>query len=484
MLFQTGFTEIVSTMDSHEFRRNAHRVVDWIADYLENIESYPVKSQVKPGEISDQLPSNPPLTGESFEAIMADFEKIIMPGITHWQSPSFFAYFPANSSYPSILGEMLTATLATQCMIWQTSPAAAELEEQVMEWLKKMLHLPSGWSGVIQDTASTATLCALLTAREKVSDYNINKTGLKDHSFVVYCSEQTHSSIEKDVKIAGIGSENLRLISVDENYAMRPELLKAAIEKDIREGFVPLCVVATIGTTGTTAIDPVDAIAEICETFDIWLHVDAAFAGNALVLEELSWMGKGLERADSFVFNPHKWMFTNFDCSAYFVADSEALVRTFEILPEYLKTKEHQPVKNYRDWGVPLGRRFRALKLWFVIRSYGVNGIRERFREQLRLAESLEKQIRAHKNFEMLAPRPLVLLCFRFHPGAISDESALNSLNEQLVDQLNASGKMYLTHTKLNDKYTIRLHVGQTNTTSEQIEKAWKLIQQTAESLI
>jgi len=363
-------------MDSKAFREEAHRLVDWMADYFEQIDGYPVKSQVQPGDIYRRLPPQAPQKGEAFEAIFQDFQKIILPGITHWQSPSFFAYFPANNSFPSVLGEMLMAALGAQCMSWETSPAAAELEEKTMHWLREAMGLPGTWEGVIQDTASTATLCALLSARERFSDFQINEKGFAQAPvFRIYASEQIHSSIEKDVKIAGFGRENLVYIPTDEAFALRTEALRTAIEADLAAGLQPLCVVAALGTTSSTAIDPLAAIAALCQSYQLWLHVDAAYAGTATILPEYRWMLEGLAQADSYVFNPHKWMMVNFDCTAYFVKEKEWLLRTFEILPEYLKTKADQQVNNYRDWGIPLGRRFRALKLWFVLRSFGVEGI-------------------------------------------------------------------------------------------------------------
>ena len=321
-----------------------------------------------------------PDSSEDFSQIFADFEKIILPGITHWQSPSFHAYFPGNSSLPSLLGEMLTSTLAAQCMIWETSPAAAELEERVLDWLKDAMGLPKHFKGVIQDTASTATLSAILTARENAANFPINDKGFDHNRYRVYCSAETHSSIEKAVKIAGLGRENLVKITVDDQLRMDPNALKQAIEDDLASERVPMCVIATIGTTSTCAVDSIPDVAAITKRYKLWLHVDAAFAGTAMLLEEYRWMIKGLEMADSYVFNPHKWMFTNFDCTAYYVKDEELLIRTFEVLPEYLKTKTRGQVKDYRDWGIPLGRRFRALKLWFVIRSFGLDGIRAKLR--------------------------------------------------------------------------------------------------------
>ncbi|MFX1252382.1 MAG: pyridoxal phosphate-dependent decarboxylase family protein [Promethearchaeota archaeon] len=471
-------------MDKEEFRRHAHKLVDWMADYIEKVESYPVMSRVCPKDIINQLPTEPPHKGESFEAIFKDFEEIIIPGITHWQHPSFHAYFPANNSPPSVLGEMLMAALGAQCMIWQTSPAATELEERVMQWLGKMIGLPPEFTGVIQDTASTSTLCSILTAREQLSNYEVNKNGLYNKEiFTAYSSQETHSSIEKDVKIAGLGKDNLRKIPVDKNYAMIPEKLEEAIQRDIEEGYRPLCTVATLGTTGSTAIDPLKKIGDICRKYKIWLHVDAALAGTALLLPEHRYMIQGIENVDTFVFNPHKWMFSNFPCSAYFIRDSGALIRTFEILPEYLKTKEDERVNNYRDWGIPLGRRFRALKLWFVIRSYGIEGLQQIIRQHIQMAQTLAKKIEAAKNFELLAPVPLNTVCFHYKPPNIKDLEQLNHLNATLLENLNRTGKLYMTHTKLNGVYTLRFVIGQTNVTQQHVDNGWKLIQETAQML-
>lgn len=466
-------------MEFNEFRKFAHELVDWMADYMENVRDYPVKSQINPGEILNQLPNSAPSQGESFEKIFEDFQKIIMPGITHWQNPNFLAYVPANSSPPSVLAEMLTATLGVQCMMWQTSPSATELEERVLDWLKSMLGLPSEWSGVIQDTASTATLCAILTAREKLTNFEINKKGFDTNKFAVYCSTQTHSSIEKDVKIAGIGSDNLRLISVDDKFAMLSDELEKKIQKDIDRNIIPLCVVATIGTTSSTAIDPLCEIGKICAKHGIWLHVDAAYAGTALILPEMRWMIDGIEYADSFVFNPHKWMFTNFDCSAYYVKDEMALVRTFEITPEYLKMVVEKPVKDYRNWGIQLGRRFRALKLWFVIRTYGVEGLKQMISNHIKIAKNLTEKIHESEDFEIMAPVVLNLICFRYHPKKIKDDPQLNDLNQQLIEKLNKTGKLFLSHTSLNGKYVLRLQTGQTFVTKEDIDRAWELIKKT-----
>jgi len=472
-------------MDNNDFRKHAHELVDWMADYFEEVEDYPVKPDVQPGDILAQLPETAPEKSESFEAMFEDFKKIIMPGITHWESPNFMAYFPANKSYPSVLAEMLTATLGAQCMSWLTSPAATELEERVMEWLRELIGLPDNFTGVIEDTASTSTLCALLMAREKATDFKANNNGVPgDKTFTVYCSSETHSSIEKDVKIAGFGRQNLRKVAVDEHFAMQPEALEEAIREDLENGCKPAAVVATIGTTGSTAIDPLEEIGKICSKYDIFLHVDAAYAGTALLLPEMRRMNKGIDYADSFVFNPHKWMFTNFDCSAFYVQDEALLVRTFEIMPEYLKTPEDERVKNYRDWGIQLGRRFRALKLWFVIRSFGVEGLQKKIRFHISLGQQMKEKIEAHENYELLAPVPLNTLCFRFHPSHIHDETKLNELNEKLLNAIQESGKLFLTHTKLDGKYTIRMVIGNTNVEKRHVEQAWKLIQQKASQLV
>jgi aromatic-L-amino-acid decarboxylase len=469
--------------DLEEFRKYAHIVVDRMVDYYRNVEKYPVRPDVAPGDIFRLFPDTPPESGEGMNDILKDFDEKIIPGMTHWQSPNFFAYFPANSSYPSVLAEMLTATLAAQCMIWETSPAAAELEEKMMNWLMAMTGMPSSWHGVIQDTASTATLASLITAREKKSGYRINEKGFSGkENFRIYASAETHSSIEKAVKIAGFGRTSLVKCNVREDLSLDPADLRNKITEDLRHGLTPLAVVATLGTTSTTAVDPLKEIAAVTKDHDLWLHVDAALAGSALILPEYRWMIEGIEAVDTFVFNPHKWLFTNFDCSAYFVKDKEALIRTFEILPEYLKTGTHGQVNDYRDWGIPLGRRFRALKLWFVIRSFGVKGLQEILHEHLRLAGHIRRQVEEDPSFELLAPVPLNTVCFRYNPGD-REEKELDKINSTLLERLNASGKVYFTHTRVKGKYAIRFMIGQTHTREEHVQRGWQLVREYSRDL-
>ena len=468
-------------MDTKEFKKYGHEFVDWIAEYMENIETLPVMSRVKPGEIRVRIPITPPDKAESMDRIFGDFKNIILPGITHWQHPGWHAYFPANNSPVSVLGELLTAAIGAQCMIWQTSPAAAELEDAVLEWLRRMLGLPEGMAGVIQDTASTATLCALLSAREKATNFESNEKGLK-RPLIVYASQETHSSIEKGVKIAGLGRENLRLIPSDAEFAMIPEKLEEAILKDKAAGLAPACVVATLGTTSSTAVDPLAAIGRIARHHGLWLHVDAAYAGTAAILPEKRWILDGAEDMDSFVFNPHKWMLTNFDCSAYYVKEPGWLIRTFEIHPEYLKTGMDPYVKNFRDWGIQLGRRFRALKLWFVIRSYGVEGLQAFVREHCRLAQLFKGWVEETPSFELMAPVHFGLVCFRLNDGR--DEEALTRLNKTLMDRLNATGKLYLTHTALRGKFTLRMVIGQRATEERHVRAAWDMIKSMSNGLL
>src|SRR5712692_10086654 len=472
-------------MDSETFRRHASALVDWMADYMDGVERYPVRAQVGPGAIAARLPAAPPAEGEAMETILRDFERDLLPGVTHWQHPGFFAYFPANNSPPSILAEMLTATLGLQCMMWQTSPSAAELEARVLDWLRQMLGLPDGFTGVIQDSASSATLCSLITARERASGWRANAEGLAAHSgMIVYCSAETHSSVEKAVGIIGIGRANLRKIAVDpRSFALRPDLLDAAIAADIAAGLQPIAVVATLGSTAAGGIDALRPIGEICRRHGVWLHVDAAWAGSALVLPEYRWMIDGIEHVDSLVMNPHKWLLTNFDCSAHYVRDPDALVRTLAILPEFLKTRERGQVDDYRDWRVPLGRRFRALKLWFVIRAYGVTALQDMVRAHIELAREAASWVAAAEDFELLAPATLALVCFRYHPSGVGDEARLDRLNETLLHRINDGGRAYFTQTRVAGRYAIRFSIGQRTTKRRHVAAAWAEIQETARQI-
>jgi aromatic-L-amino-acid/L-tryptophan decarboxylase len=469
-------------MTPEEFRRYGHAVVDWIADYHSKIESFPVLSRAKPGEIRGSLPAHPPAQGEPFAALLADVDRLILPGITHWQSPNFFAYFPSNCSGPSILGDLLSSGLGVQGMLWATSPACTELETHVLDWLVEMLDLPRKFlssgtgGGVIQDTASSATLCALLAARERATNFASNRVGCNG-KLVAYTSTQAHSSIEKDVQVAGLGRDNLRLIEVDENFGMRPDALARQIQQDRQAGLVPCLVCATVGTTSSNAIDPIAEIGRICRENTLWLHVDAAMSGTAALCPEFRHIHAGVELADSYAFNPHKWMFTNFDCDCFWVADRAALIKTLSVLPEYLKNQatESGAVIDYRDWQVPLGRRFRGLKLWFVIRHYGVEGLQFHVRRHVELAQQFAALLREDDRFELAAPVPLNLVCFR-HKGG-------DHASQTIMDRLNASGDLYLTHTKLDGKLTLRLCVGQTNTEARHVEKAWQRIRQEADAV-
>jgi len=467
-----------------EFKRNAHELVDWIADYLTNVDKFPVRSQMNYGEIKKSLPKEAPVNPEPMDAIFNDFREKILPGITHWQSPKFFAYFPSNSSTPSVLAEFIVAALGVQGMKWITSPAATELEEVVMEWLRKMINLPEIFSGVIMDTASVATLCAIIAAREKITRFHSNTNGMESKNLRIYCSGEAHSSIEKAVRIAGLGSKNLKKIEVDQECRMVPEELRKAILQDIQLGYIPTCVVAAFGTTGTSSLDPVEEIGKIAKEFKIWLHVDAAFAGTALILPEFRKNIRGLELADSFVFNPHKWMFTNFDCSVFFVRDKEHLQDVFRLVPSYLQTQTNTEANDYSNWGIHLGRRFRALKLWFVIRNFGLIGIQERLREHLALSEYFEKEIRKSGSFELIVPRNLAITCFRFKPKGIDDEAELNRLNAELIEKINSSGRIYISHTIIRGKFTLRFVCAQTNTQKEHVEEAINTITKFAAELI
>jgi aromatic-L-amino-acid/L-tryptophan decarboxylase len=482
---KSGLAQERSPFDSpsEQLLRDGTAALDWIAHYLERVETLPVLSQVKPGEVLASLPQHPPAEGEPLENILTDLDKKILPGITHWQSPHFHAYFPGNSSPPSVVGEMLSAGISVQGMLWTTSPACTELEIRMLDWLAEMLALPEGFlstsvgGGVIQDSASSANLCAVLAGRERATSFGSNEDGC-DQRLTAYTSAHAHSSIEKAVKVAGIGRKNLRLIDVDENFAMRPEVLARAIEQDKQRGRIPCFVGATSGTTSTLAFDPLPEIGGICRKHNIWFHVDAAMAGTAALCEEFRWIHRGLELADSYCFDCHKWMFTNFDCTCFYVADRKALTESLAITPEYLRNTASASgsVIDFRDWHVPLGRRFRALKLWCVIRSYGVEGLRQMVRHHVDLAQQFLKWLRADRRFEIAAPAPLNLICFRLKG---SDEQ-----NQQLMQRLNASGRLYLSHTKLNGKFALRFCVGQTYTEERHVRQDWEEISRAASEMV
>ena len=466
-------------MSAEEFRACGKAVVEWIADYWDRVEDFPVMSRVAPGDVRAGLPPHPPQQGESFATMLADVDRVVMPGITHWQSPNFFAYFPANVSAPSVLGELLCAGLGVQGMLWATSPACTELETHVLDWVVEMLGLPphfrsdSSGGGVIQDTASNAALCALIAARERAMGGGSNRTGA-DPRLTVYTSTQAHSSIEKAVRVAGIGSDRLRKIDVDAGYGMRVDLLRKAIAEDRANGFVPTYVCATLGTTSSTAFDPLPAIGALCRDEGIWLHVDAALAGSAAVCPEFRPLQAGVDLADSYCFNPHKWLFTNTDCDCFFVKDRAALIGSLSILPEYLRNRasDSGAVIDYREWQIQLGRRFRALKLWFVIRHYGIDGLRHHVRAHVAMARDFEQWVRLSDEFELAAPAPLNLVCFRHRAG--------DDANRRLLDALNADGHIFLSHTVLDGRHTLRMSIGQTHTAPHHVRAAWELIRATA----
>ena len=463
-------------MTPDEFRAYGRQVVDWIADYYEWVESKPVLPGVEPGDIRKGLPRQAPEHGEAFDRMLDDVDRLIVPGLTHWQSPNFMAYFPSNVSFPSILGEMMAAGMGQQGMVWKTSPAATELETHVMDWLVDLMGLPAAWkgNGVIQDTASSATLCALLAARERVTGGAGNQSGVPG-TLVAYTSDQAHSSIQKAARIAGIGDERMRLIPTDAHMRIDVRQLEAAIRADRAAGLQPFFICAAVGTTASMAVDPVADVVRVVD--GCWVHVDAAMAGTAAICPEFRWIHEGLEQADSYCFNPHKWMFTNFDCNAFWVRDRKALVDALSILPEYLRTAEHESgaAIDYRDWQIPLGRRFRALKLWFVLRHYGAEGLRYHVAEHVRLAGSFEAKVKAHKDFEMVVPRTLNLVCLTHRRG--------DAFTERLLHAVNDTGRLYLSHAKLKDRYTIRVSIGGRDQQQRHIDAAWNLIEQTANTL-
>ena len=469
-------------MNPEEFRKIGHQLIDWIADYRARIADLPVRSPLEPGAVRAQLPASPPIHPESFDAIFADLEEIILPGLSHWQHPSFFGYFPGNGELSSVLGDYLSTGLGVLGLSWQSSPALTELEEVVADWLRQMIGLSDAWSGVIQDTASTSTLVALLCARERASNYSLARGGLQgeEHPLIVYASSHSHSSVEKAALLAGFGRANLHLIAADKNYAMQPEALEEAIQADLKAGLVPCAVVATTGTTGTTALDPVEAIAEVARRYGLWLHVDAALAGSAMILPECRWMWEGVESADSLVLNPHKWLGAAFDCSVYYVRDPEHLVRVMSTNPSYLQSAVDSKVKNLRDWGIPLGRRFRALKLWCLIREQGIEGLQRRLRRDLENAEWLAEQVRTRPNWCVLAPVPLQTVCVRYEPPDL-DGQALDNHTLAWAERVNHSGEAYLTPSVLDGRWMVRVSIGSLLTERKHVAALWELMQREAE---
>jgi aromatic-L-amino-acid decarboxylase len=473
---QNGNLGEFGDMPNEEFRRVGYELVDWIAGYFEHLEDLPVISQVKPGWLKENLPASPPETGERFDAILADVDQLILPAVTHWNHPSFHGLFSTSTSSVGVFGEMLTAAFDMKGMLWRTAPASAELEDVVLDWLRQMMDLPEHFEGIIYDTASVSTMHAIAAARDRAG-LNIREKGMSGRQDLpllrVYCSEHVHSSIDKAVITLGLGLECLHKIECNDKFEMIPEKLADAIEDDIENGDLPICVIPTIGTTSTSSVDPVDAIADICEKFGIWLHVDTAYAGATAIIPEFRQYFKGCERADSIVVNPHKWLFTPFDLSVLYCKDLGVLKNAFSLVPEYLKTADDPGVKNGMDYGIQLGRRFRALKFWFVIRYFGREGMIARLREHCRLARLFASWVEASPDFELMAPVPFGLVCFRACPAGVDD---LNALNEKIMNDINASGEAYLSHTKLNGKFTLRLSVGSIRVEERHLSKVWDIL--------
>lgn len=477
-------TRPTGDMSAEEFRRFGHDIVDWIANYFEHIEELPVLAQIEPGDLKAQLPLSAPDQGESMEAILADVDRLIVPALTHWSHPSFFAYFATSTSAPGIFGELLSAAFDVKSMLWRTSPASTELEEVVLDWLRQMLGLDIGLSGFIYDTASVSSMHAIAAAREGV-EMRIREEGMSGRTDLpllrVYASEQAHSSIDKGIITLGLGQRALRKIPTDSEFRMDPTALADAIDEDKREGYLPFCVVATVGTTSTSSIDPVPAIVPICEQHAMWLHVDAAYGGSAAIVPEMRHVLDGCERADSLVLNPHKWLFTPFDLSVLYCRHLDLLRRAFSLVPEYLRTPEQEKVRSGSDYGVQLGRRFRALKLWMIIRYFGAAGLAARIREHCRLAKLFASWIEASPDWELMAPLPFALVCFRACAQNESETEEIRArrldvLNEAIMHGVNATGKAFLSHTKLNDQLTLRLSIGNIRTTERHVRQVWELL--------
>ncbi len=470
-------------MPPEEFRKHGHQLVDWIADFLSNIDSIPVTPKMNPGDLAARLPAVAPDVGEPMTQILADVDRLIMPAMTHWNHPSDFAYFNSSGSGPGILGELLSGAFNVNCMTWQSCPAGTELEQVTLAWLRNLLGLPPEFWGIIYDGAASATLQGIAAAREQIAGLKVREEGLSGRAALprlrLYASEQVHMSIDKAALTLGIGMAGVRKIPLDESYQMRPDLLEEAIAEDRADGWLPFCVVATVGTTSTTAIDPVPEIAEICQREDLWLHVDAAHGGIAAVVPGMRHLLDGCELADSIVVNPHKWMFVPIDLSAFYTRKPDVLKRAFSLVPEYLRSAHDSAVENYMEYGVALGRRFRALKLWFVMRYFGAQGLASRIREHFRLAGLFMRWIDEHSSFERMAPVPLTTVCFRAHPPGVEDLDELNDLNERLMEAVNATGLAFLTHTKLGEDLVLRLVVSHLRVREEHIVQVWELLQTT-----
>ena len=471
-------------MSPEEFRRLGHQLIDWIADYRARVASMPVMSPVEPGAVRAQLPAAPPSRPEAFDGVFRDLERIILPGLSHWQHPNFYGYFPSNGELASVLGDYLSTGLGVLGLSWQSSPALTELEEVVTDWVRQMVGLSDAWSGVIQDTASTSTLIALLCARERASDYSLARGGLQAEArpLIVYVSAQSHSSVEKAALLAGFGRHNVRSLPTDERYALRPEALAAAIRTDIERGLTPCAVVATTGTTATTALDPVGAMADMANRHKLWLHVDAAMAGSAMILPECRWMWQGIEGADSLVLNAHKWLGAAFDCSLYYVRDPQHLVRVMSTNPSFLQSAVDDRVKNLRDWGIALGRRFRALKLWCLIREQGVEGLQARLRRDLANAGWFAAQVQAAPGWRVLAPVPLQTICVRHEPPGLDGE-ALDKHTLAWAERVNRSGGAYLTPAILAGRWMVRVSIGAIPTERPHLESLWALMRREAEDV-
>jgi len=470
-------------MPKEEFRRYGYQVVDWIADYFDRIDEFPVLSQAEPGWLKSELPGSAPGTGEDFGEVLKDMDRLILPAVTHWNHPNFHGLFSTSTSSVGVFGEMFAAAFDMKAMLWRTSPASTELEDVVLDWLRQMMGLPDAFEGIIYDTASVSTMHAIAAARERAGA-NVREQGMSGRVDLplmrVYCSEHVHSSIDKACITLGLGTRSLRKITVNDRFEMIPAALAEAVEEDIEAGYLPICVIPTIGTTSSSSIDPVDAVADICEKHGIWLHVDAAYAGSAAIVPEMQELFNGWERADSIVTNPHKWLFTPFDLSVLYCRDLGELKKAFSLVPEYLKTSDESTVKNGMDYGIQLGRRFRALKLWFVMRYFGREGMIARIREHCRLAQLFASWVEGSPDFELLAPVPFALVCFRSCPPGVAD---LDTLNERIMNEINASGEAYLSHTKLNGKFTLRLSVGSIHVEEKHLKKVWDLLNERLRSV-